>query len=93
MMTIERLPSGFYGVWNYSDTNEYAPYRADLIQWDGKRGTGGWEFNTHDSSTEYYIDADNTVYYKVFGGDTGIWCSGSRLRQHCHHLQQIKARR
>lgn len=91
-MIIEKLPSGFYAVWNTNNRNtEY--WRADLVRWDGKRGTRN-EYNVDDrAGCNYYIDAENTVYYQIDGGDTGVWCSGARLNAHCHHLAKLTARR
>jgi len=93
-MIIKKLPSGFYGVWSWNSTEGHAPLRADLIPWDGKRGTS-CEYNAAGDSNycDYYIDAENNVYYSVHRGDTGYWCSGKRLSAHCHHLAQIAARR
>ena len=88
MFRIEKMPSGFYALTWASDGKIV---RADLVPWDGKRGTS-YEYDTS-GETDYYIDAENTVYYAVNGGGTGTWCNGNRLNAHCRYLQQIKARR
>ncbi len=86
---IVKMPSGFFGLQVIS-TGLF--YRSDLIRWDGKRGTS-YPYDAAGESFEMYIDADNTVYYANNNGiDARVWCSGSRLNQHCHHLMQIRAR-
>lgn len=85
---IISLPSGFYALQVIS-TGEFL--RADLLPWDGKKGTQ-YPYNPC-SSFEYYINAENTVYYTDKGGvNARVWCSGSRLNAHCHHLYQIANR-
>lgn len=85
---IEKLPSGFF-AYTWADTG--AIIRADLVVWDGKRGTS-FPYSVDGTETAYYIDAENNVYYSVPGGNTGIWCGASRLNSHCHRLAQIAAR-
>jgi hypothetical protein len=85
---IVKFASGFFGLQVIS-SGEIV--RADLIRWDGKRGTS-YSYNTGDSF-EYYIDAANTVYYTDGDGkDARVWCAGKRLNDHCRHLAQIMAR-
>lgn len=88
---VIKFESGFYGIQVISSG---AIWRADLIKWDGKRGTS-YPYNIDDESNfEMYIDADNTVYYTDKGGQNcRVWCPGSRLNQHCFHLHQINAKR
>ena len=87
--SIVKFKSGFYGL-KVLSTGEF--YRADLIPWDGKRGTSyPVDLNT---SFEHYIDSENTVYYSDIGGaDARVWCGWKRLNAHCQHLAAIKARR
>lgn len=88
MHSIERLTSGFYGL-KVTSTGQF--YRADLIPWDGKRGTA-YPYDMCETF-EYYQDAENTVYYTdKDGANARVWCSGSRLAAHCHHLYQIQNR-
>lgn len=86
---IEKLPSGFF-AYTWADTG--AIIRADLVPWDGRRGTS-YPYNVADVQTAYYIDAKNNVYYSVPGGHTALWCAGEELNRHCHKLMQIAARR
>jgi len=88
MQYIKRLPSGFYMLaWNGEGWTD-----AALIPWDGKRGTDT-PYNTESENFNYYIAADNTVYYcQKDGSDAGIWCPGSSLQSHCRRLSQITAR-
>ena len=85
---IIKLPSGFCALKVISTGTIY---RADLLPWDGKRGTSyPVDLNP---SFEHYIDADNNVYYTDANGvNARIWCGGKRLNAHCHHLAQIRAR-
>ena len=88
MHSIERLTSGFYGL-KVTSTGQF--YRADLIPWDGKRGTA-YPYDMNETF-EFYQDAENTVYYTdKDGANARVWCSGSRLAAHCHHLHQIHNR-
>ena len=85
---IVSFPSGFFGI---KTVPEGIIYRADLIKWDGKKGTN-YPHELNDNFN-YYIDANNTVYYSNPNiNDCMIWCSGKDLNRHCHHLAQIKAR-
>ena len=89
MFNIISLPSGFFAM-EAKNGNISHP---DLIRWDGKKGTYYPYDVESDHRTEYYINAENTVYYSEIGGiDARIWCPGSRLNAHCHHLAQIRAR-
>lgn len=86
---IIKFPSGFYGL---VTVPEGTIVKADLIQWDGKRGTN----YPHEPNPNFnhYIDAHNTVYYTEPDNTYArIWCSGNDLNRHCHHLTQIAARR
>ena len=86
---IIKFNSGFYGL-RVISTNEF--YRTDLIKWDGKRGTN-YPYSVDSENFEFYINADNTVYYTDKGGaNARVWCSGRNLNAHCHHLAQIRAR-
>ena len=87
---IIKFPSGFYGL---VTVPENTIVKADLIPWDGKRGTD-YPHDLNNQIFEYYIDARNTVYYTDHDGiNARIWCSGKELNRHCHHLAQIAARR
>ena len=85
---IIQFKSGFYGL---VTVPENTIVKADLIPWDGKRGT---DYPYEPIVTfNYYIDANNTVYYtNLDNTDARIWCSGKELNRHCHHLAQIAAR-
>lgn len=88
---IVSFPSGFYGLTGYNSADII---RADLVKWDGVKGTSyPFKWATESASFEYYQDAENTVYYTDKGGmDARIWCSGAELNRHCHHLWQIQNR-
>lgn len=77
---IIAFKSGFYGI-QISSTGEI--WRSDLIKWDGKKGTN-YPYDTSETF-DFYIDAQNTVYY-VPQNDISIsvWCSGRNLNAHCH---------
>ena len=86
---IIKFSSDFYGL---VTVPENTIVKADLIPWDGKRGTS----YPHEPNPgfNHYIDAQNTVYYsELDNSDARIWCSGKDLNRHCHHLAQIAARR
>lgn len=84
---IIKLPSGFCGLQVIS-SGQYC--KADLIPWDGNRGTD-YPYNVNNANFEYYIDAKNTIYYTDRGGiDARIWCAGKELNAHCKRLNQIK---
>ena len=86
--SIIHFKSGFHGIQVVSTGNII---KADLIKWDGKKGTS-YPYELNDTFN-YYIDANNTVYYTgKDDDDCRIWCSGKDLNRHCHHLAQIKAR-
>ena len=88
MEYIKKYNSGFYGRYDHTGILK----DASLLPWDGKRGTC-YQYDTAASGFEYYIDAQNNVYYTDANGkDARYWCSGKRLNAHCNHLQQIKAR-
>jgi hypothetical protein len=83
-----KFNSGFYGI-ETASTGEIL--RADLIKWDGKRGTS-YPFDVS-GRFEYYIDAENNVSYSDAGGkNLRPWCPGRSLNAHCRHLAQIAAR-
>lgn len=85
---IVSFPSGFYGIKTVPEGNIY---RADLIRWDGHKGTN-YPYELNDAFN-YYIDSENTVYYShPENNDCFVWCGGKRLNAHCHHLMQIAAR-
>lgn len=87
---IVKFRSGFYGI-KVCGTGEI--WQADLIPWDGVKGAGGYPYDVKSSSFKYYIDAKNTVYYtRETDNECMIWCPGSQLMAHCHHLAQIMAR-
>lgn len=88
---IVKFNSGFYGI-KVCSTGQI--WQADLIPWDGVKGTGGYTYDVENGGGfKYYIDAKNTVYYtRANDNECMIWCPGSQLFAHCHHLQQIKAR-
>ena len=100
MDNIVKLNSDFYALASaesceqYEKTGKLIDWKnAALIKWDGKKGTT-YPYNVDGSSFEYYIAADNTVYYTDKGGKNArVWCAGNKLAQHCHHLQQIEWRR
>lgn len=87
MLSIKKLPSGFYALYNGDVLAD-----AALVEWDGKRGTE-YPYTIDPNYCRYYIDSKNTVYYSVIKGGSGVWCSGSELNRHCHRLAQIAARR
>jgi len=96
---IISLPSGFYAIEITAGENAGMIWQADLIEWDGQKGTGGWGYDLHaddpDNHFRMYIDSKNNVYYTRdddpgFGCHT--WCVGSQLAAHCHYLQQLKWR-
>lgn len=87
---IISFPSGFYGIQVIS-TGEII--KADLVKWDGKRGSSTPYRYINDTQFEMYQDANNTVYYSDPGGvNCRVWCSGKNLSAHLHHLDQVLSR-
>lgn len=85
--TVKKLPSGFYAVMRGNDV-----HRADLIPWDGKRGTS-YPYEITSECFRYFIDASGTVWCTENSSDTiHIWCGADRLNAHCHYLHQIAHR-
>jgi hypothetical protein len=83
--TIKKLPSGFYAIMRGADV-----WRADLVPWDGKRGT---EYPYNVNATEcfrYFIDASGTIWCTENSSDrVHIWCGASDLNRHCAHLHRL----
>lgn len=85
--TVKKLPSGFYAVMRGNEV-----WRADLVQWDGKRGTS-YPYEITSECFRYFIDASGTVWCTENSSDIiHIWCGADRLNAHCHYLHQLAHR-
>lgn len=68
----------------------------DLPRWDGTvKGYTLYKYPKED--IEYWdmrITPDGSIYYRNWETprQVNIWCIGSQLRSHLHHLYQVKLR-